>query len=101
MLGMPGPGPEWKPAPGVKLKLDALGSCRVCSNQFAVPEYICNSASRPGSASSRRSHSNAVQKPRVKMVDAETQTEAKQLVEREVQVTPISAIRRAQATMAG
>ena len=30
-LGMPGPGPEWHPAPGVKLTLEALGTCRSCS----------------------------------------------------------------------
>lgn len=73
VLGMPGPGPDWQPAPGVKLTLEALGSCRACSTPLAVPEYICNSASRPRSAS--RTQTAGAQKPRVKMVDADTQTD--------------------------
>jgi hypothetical protein len=87
MLGTPGPGPDWKPHKGVRLKLEEIGSCRVCSHQLAMPEYICNSASRPSSASRR--NPAGVQKPKVKMVDAETQTEVR------------SGLCRAQAAVAG
>jgi hypothetical protein len=101
VLGMPGPGPEWQPSKGTKLKFDGLGSCKVCSKKLAVPEYICNSASRAGSAS-RRPTSGGVQRPRAKMVDAETQTEI-ELVHCEVQATMQSgsALCRAQAAVAG
>jgi len=73
VLGMPGPGPDWQPAQGVKLSLEEVGCCQICRTPLAIPEYICNSASRPRSASHRSSGST--QRPRVRTSDADTQTE--------------------------
>lgn len=108
VLGMPGPGPDWNPSPGVKLTLEPLGSCKSCSTSLAIPEYICNSASRPRSAS-RGLSGGGVQKPRVKMVDAETQTEVEYATQ-ETQVDlltvqdvaePRQSAARLEATLAG
>jgi len=38
------PGFQWRPSPGVLLTLEELGRCHVCSKQFAMTEYYCNSA---------------------------------------------------------
>jgi len=72
-LGTPGPGVLWKPARGVKLKLEALGCCRACQSSLAMTEYICNGASRPSSARAvRGGNSDWRKRP---TADAETQTE--------------------------
>merc|ERR1719162_2868140 len=107
-VGMPGPGPDWQPSPGVRLTLEPLGSCKSCSTPLAVPEYICNSASRPRSAS-RGLSGGGVQKPRVKMVDAETQTEVEyatqetqaDLLTVEHVMEPRRSAARLEATLAG
>jgi len=94
ILGTPGPGPDWLPAPGVKLCLEDLGHCRTCKEPLAIAEYICNSArsSRPTSASRW-----AVQRPRTRTAEAETQTMPSQ-AEAEVQATYTSVEVAVQAT---
>mmetsp|Transcript_12664 Transcript_12664/g.29739 ORF Transcript_12664/g.29739 Transcript_12664/m.29739 type:complete len:720 (+) Transcript_12664:87-2246(+) len=70
-LGTPGPGMEWRPAKGVSLTLEELGSCRSCKTQLALQEYICNSASRRPPSAQRDRKQRAV----VRTSEVGTQTD--------------------------
>lgn len=105
-LGQPGPGHQWRPQRGVKLKLEELGRCRKCKKQFAVPEYVCNSAAR-----ATRSGNASAPGRRVRTFEASTQTDATyqemgtqteaEFQEAEIQACSIQTLSRSQAALAG
>lgn len=105
-LGQPGPGHQWRPHRGVKLKLEELGRCRKCKKQFAVPEYVCNSAAR-----GTRSSNGSAPGRRVRTFEASTQTDATyqemgtqteaEFQEAEIQACSIQTLSRSQAALAG
>lgn len=105
-LGQPGPGHHWRPHRGVKLILEELGRCRKCKKQFAVPEYVCNSAAR-----GTKSGNGSAPGRRVRTFEASTQTDATyqemgtqteaEFQEAEIQACSIQTLSRSQAALAG